>query len=82
MAAYSGPQIREGTLRCTDSATLTLRRDGALLSASDSRGFSASMPASPPGQTTRYAEGIHALILEGRDATWFVSGQKPLECRR
>ncbi|WP_281435886.1 hypothetical protein [Oricola nitratireducens] len=40
------------------------------------------MPASPAGQSTRYSEGIYALILEGRDATWFVSGEVPLECRR
>lgn len=78
----SGPQLREGTWRCSNGVTLTLVRDGARVQARDSRGHGATMPASPPGQTTRYAEGIHALILEGRDATWFVSGQKPMECRR
>ena len=79
---YSGTQIRNGTFRCSGNVTLTLQRSGAGLAARDSRGFDATMPASPPGQNTRYAEGIYALILEGRDATWFVSGQKPLVCRR
>lgn len=68
--------------RCGDGITLSVERSGASASASDSRGYNATMPASPPGQTTRYAEGIYALILEGSVATWFVSGQKPLECRR
>lgn len=79
---YSGAQIRDGTFRCADDVTLTLQRSGRGVAARDSRGYGATMPASPPGQNTRYAEGIYALILEGRDATWFVSGQKPQVCRR
>lgn len=82
MGGSAGPQLREGTWRCSDSVTLTLAREGSMVRASDSRGYASTMPASPPGQSTRYAEGIHALILEGRDATWFVSGQKPMQCRR
>lgn len=68
--------------RCTDGVKLTLERSAGSVTASDSRGFNAEMPASPPAQTTRYAEGIYALILEDVRATWFVSGQKPVECRR
>lgn len=73
---------RQASWRCADGVTLTTRRDGSSMRVDDSRGFDPVLPASPPGQTARYAEGIYALILEGRHATWFVSGQKPVECRR
>lgn len=79
---FSGAGMRNSTWRCSDNVTLTLQGGGSMLKASDSRGFNADLPASPPGQSTRYSEGIYALILEGRNATWFVSGQKPVECRR
>ena len=79
---FSGAGMRNSTWRCSDNVTLTLQGGGSMLTASDSRGFNADLPASPPGQSTRYSEGIYALILEGRNATWFVSGQKPVECRR
>lgn len=79
---FPSSQRGEARYRCSDNVTLTVERAGATATASDSRGYSAAMPASPAGQKVRYAEGIHALILEGRNATWFVSGQKPMECTR
>lgn len=78
----AAPPFRQASWRCSDGVSLTTRYEGATMSVGDSRGFNPRLPASPPGQTTRYAEGIYALIVEGRGATWFVSGQKPVECRR
>jgi hypothetical protein len=80
--AYTSPVPRQASYRCTDDVTLQLRRSGSTVAVTDSRGIEATLQASPAGQSTRYAEGIHALILEGGNATWFVSGQVPLECRR
>jgi len=80
--AYTSVQPRLASYRCSDDVTLQLRRAGSTVTITDSRGIEATMPASPAGQSNRYAEGIHALILEGRGATWFVSGQVPVECRR
>ncbi len=74
--------VRQASYRCSHDATLSVTRSGSSASVVDSRGFETTMPASPAGQSTRYSEGIYALILEGRDATWFVSGEVPLECRR
>lgn len=68
--------------RCAGGVTLTLDRQGAMMNVRDSRGVEASIPASPAGQSSRYAQGIYALILEDREATWFVSGKKPAVCRR
>ncbi|WP_421856310.1 hypothetical protein [Oricola sp.] len=76
------PEPSAAHYRCGDGSVLSVSRAAGGLTATDTRGFSATMPASPPGQSARYAEGIHALILEGRAATWFVSGQTPLECNR
>jgi hypothetical protein len=72
----------QASYRCTDEVSLVVRRSGSGVSVSDSRGFEPTVPASPAGQNIRYAEGIYALILEGRNATWFVSGQTPVECQR
>ncbi|TCD15919.1 hypothetical protein [Oricola cellulosilytica] len=81
-AASYAPVPRQASYRCGDGVDLMIRRDGSAITVTDSRGIAASVPASPPGQSTRFAEGIYALILEGRNATWFVSGQTPVECRR
>ena len=80
--AYTSIAPRQASYRCSDDVTLQLRRSGSTVAVTDSRGIEATLQASPAGQSTRYAEGIHALILEGGNATWFVSGQVPLECRR
>ncbi|QKV19971.1 hypothetical protein [Oricola thermophila] len=79
---YAALPPRAATYRCNDGVTLEVRRAGTGVTVSDSRGIEATVQASPPGQSTRYAEGIHALILEGTSATWFVSGQVPAVCRR
>lgn len=79
---YTSVQPRLASYRCSNDVTLQLRRAGSTVTVSDSRGIEATVAASPAGQTTRYAEGIYALILEGPNATWFVSGQVPVECRR
>ncbi|MFZ2100831.1 MAG: hypothetical protein WAU86_09735 [Oricola sp.] len=73
---------RQTSFRCSNDVSLVVRRAGPMVTVTDSRGIEATIPASPPGQSTRYAEGIYALILEGGNATWFVSGQVPVECGR
>jgi hypothetical protein len=73
---------RTATYSCSSDVTLTVRRSGGGVTVTDSRGIEAALQASPPGQSARFAEGIHALILEDGEATWFVSGQVPVECRR
>ena len=68
--------------RCSNDVTLMVRRSGSGVQVTDSRGHDTTVPASPPGQRVRFSEGIYALIMEGRTATWFVSGQTPVECQR
>lgn len=73
---------RQASYRCTEDVTINISSSGGGVMVTDSRGIEATVPASPPGQRTRYSKGIYALILEGRNATWFVSGQTPVECQR
>jgi len=73
---------RQASYRCSDDVTLQLKRAGSTVAITDSRGIEATLQASPAGQSSRYAEGIYALILDGGSATWFVSGKVPVECRR
>lgn len=70
------------TWRCTDGVTMTVRREGSNLLVSDSRGVSTELPADPPGQRERYGKTGFALVFEGRNASWFASGQVPTDCRR
>jgi hypothetical protein len=62
---YTSSAPRQAIYRCSDDVTLEMRRAGSTVVITDSRGIDATLQASPAGQSTRYAEGIHALILEG-----------------
>ena len=73
---------RVATYSCSEGVMLTVRRNGDGVSVSDSREIDVDLPANPPGQSVRFAEGIYALIVENGEATWFVSGKVPVECRR
>lgn len=46
------------------------------------RGLDVTLPASPAGQNVRYGEPPYALVFDGREALWFVTGKPPLNCRR
>jgi len=68
--------------RCTGGVTMTVRREGANLLVSDSRGVETELPADPPGQRERYSKTGYALVFEGRNASWFASGKAPTDCQR
>lgn len=81
-SSLGATQPRSASYRCDDGVVLQVRNAGSRVSVEDSRGVMADLPASPPGVRDRYAEGPHSLVLNGREATWFVSGKKPLDCTR
>ncbi|WP_292898052.1 MULTISPECIES: hypothetical protein [unclassified Nitratireductor] len=76
--AFSGPV----KLACDDGMEMTIspRRGG--ISVVSPRGLELDLPASPPGQSVRYGESLYAVVIEGSEALWMVSGKVPITCRR
>ena len=76
-------QPRVATRYCTADVRLTDEHNGeGSLMVKDRRGVEAELPADPPGQRERYGKTGFALVFEGRDASWFISGLQPVDCRR
>jgi len=76
-------QPRVATWSCTADVRLTVENNGAgTLLVKDSRGVESELPADPPGQRERYGKTGFALVFAGRDASWFISGRQPVDCRR
>lgn len=77
-----GAQPRRATWRCDGGTTMTVINNGSSIHVLSPRGTEVDLPASPPGSRTRYGEGLYAVVFEGREALWFVTGKQPLNCRR
>lgn len=73
---------RVSTWTCTDNNSITIRNEGGSVLVTDTRGVDTDLPADPPGQRTRYGKTGFALVMDGRTASWFVSGKRPADCRR
>ena len=80
--SFGARQPGQATYRCDSGVTLDIRNAVSTVDVVDSRGVTATLPASPPGARDRYAEGPHSLVLDGRTATWFTAGKKPVDCTR
>ncbi len=78
----AGPQPRKASWRCDEGATLTVENLGSQIKVVTPEGTEVVLPASPPGQNARYGEGMLALVFDGREALWFVTGKTPLTCKR
>lgn len=40
-----------------------------------------ALPASPPNQLYRFAEGLYSLVVENGEALWMKNGEGALACR-
>ncbi|MFP1630602.1 hypothetical protein ACLB6G_02595 [Zhengella sp. ZM62] len=81
-SAASNVQPALTTWRCDGGGTMTVRRTGDAIEVRSPRGVDVTLPASPPGSRERYGEGLYAVVFNGREALWFVTGKPPLNCRR
>ena len=80
--ATGDAQPAMATWRCDGGGRMTVRRVGETVQVSSPRGVDVTLPASPPGSRERYGEGLYAVVFNGREALWFVTGKPPLNCRR
>lgn len=82
-ARPSSPMQRNASYSCSDGVSLIISRTASTATVSDSRGVEETLPASPPGQSARYAKDIYTLVIENGDILWYVLGKTPVdECRR
>ncbi len=61
---------------------MTITPKGSGISVISPRGLELDLPASPPGQSVRFGESLYAVVIEGSEALWMVSGKVPITCRR
>lgn len=76
--AFTGPV----TLTCDDGMQMSITPKGSSISVVSPRGLELELPASPPGQHVRFGKSLYAVVIEGGEALWMVSGKVPITCRR
>ena len=75
-------QPPQSTFRCTGGAVLKVESLGSSVNVTQDNGSTVSLPALPTGSRSRYSEGQTALVFNGREALFMVTGKPPLECKR
>jgi hypothetical protein len=74
-------QPPKSTFRCTGGVALEVENLGSSVKVTSPAGTSVSLQALA-GSRSRYAEGQTALVFNGREALFMVTGKPPLECKR
>jgi hypothetical protein len=74
-------QPPKSTFRCTGGVALEVENLGSSVNVTSPSGASVSLPALA-GSRSRYSEGQTAMVFNGREALFMVTGKSPLECRR
>lgn len=70
------------TYACEDGTALTVAAAGAsVVVEADGEDVPVALPASPPNQIHRFAEGLYSLVVENGEALWMKNGQGALACR-
>jgi membrane-bound inhibitor of C-type lysozyme len=75
-------QPRQSTFRCTGGAKLEVESLGSSVKVTQDNGSVLALPALPTGSRSRYSEGQAALVFNGREALFMITGKPPLECKR
>jgi membrane-bound inhibitor of C-type lysozyme len=75
-------QPRSAKFRCADGQSISVENLGAKVSVTTPGGATVELPSLPAGSRSRYSEGQTALVLNGRDALFMITGREPLECKR
>jgi hypothetical protein len=83
-AAATVPPPRRGSpvYRCDGGRSLTIENRRSAVTLLDPDGETMVLPASPPGQSTRYGQKPYALVIEGGEVLYVKPRQAPFACRR
>ncbi|TWG92575.1 hypothetical protein L598_004900000060 [Mesorhizobium sp. J18] len=80
--AQDGAQPRFATYSCDDGTEMTVEAVQDKVHVVGPHGTEVELPASPPTQRSRYGTPPYALVIEGTEALWMVSGEVPVTCNR
>ncbi len=75
-------QPRSAKFRCSGGQSIAVENLGSKVSVTTPEGGIVELPSLPAGSRSRYSEGQAALVLNGRDALFMVTGRPPIECKR
>lgn len=75
-------QPRNATFYCPGGETLQVESLGSSVTVTRQDGSVVALPALPAGSRSRYSEGQTALVFDGRDALFMITGKPPMECKR
>jgi membrane-bound inhibitor of C-type lysozyme len=75
-------QPRSATFRCAGGQSIAVENLGSKVNVTTPEGGTLELPSLPAGSRSRYSEGQTALVLNGRDALFMITGRTPLECKR
>ena len=67
---------------CKGGASLSVVKTADSVSVTDPEGDVIDLPASPPGQSSRYGKDAYALLVGNHDALWMKAGKAPVSCKR
>ncbi|MFN3765305.1 MAG: hypothetical protein ACK4R3_07020 [Aliihoeflea sp.] len=70
------------TYACEDGSQLKVAATGAsVVVEAQGEEDPVALPASPPNQFYRFAEGLYSLVVENGEALWMKNGEGALACR-
>ncbi|MBS9722235.1 hypothetical protein JYU29_16190 [Tianweitania sp. BSSL-BM11] len=75
-------QPRMATYSCGEDGSITVESLGNAVRVLGTDGASIDLPASPPSQNARFGGSNQAIVLEGGEALYMVSGKPTLSCQR
>lgn len=78
------PQVAAAPVvyRCEGDTQMTVLKNADTVHVDSPRGLALDLPASPPAQESRFGAPPYALVVEGDEALWMVTGQEPIACAR
>jgi len=81
-SAVAPPRRGSPVYRCDGGRTLTIENRSSAVTLLDPDGQTMILPASPPGQSSRYGQKPYALVVEGGEVLYVKPRQAPFTCRR
>jgi len=71
-----------GIYDCAADGRIQVELTGGGVRVTEADGSIVELPASPPGQLTRFGEGVSAIVIEGREALYMRARREPWTCVR
>jgi membrane-bound inhibitor of C-type lysozyme len=75
-------QPRSAKFRCSGGQSITIENIGNKVKVTTPEGGTVELPSFPAGSRSRYSAEQTALVLNGRDALFMITGRAPLDCKR